>query len=135
MKKFAKFAGIYAVGGCGYGAVELAFRGRTHWSMLAAGGLCACLLCLIAVRPRPGRIVKWLIGGAVITAVEFVSGLILNIGLGWDVWSYADRPMNIMGQICPLFSLYWVLLSAPVMTAAELIERPRTRRRDRGAKV
>ena len=31
----------------------------------------------------------------------------------WNVWSYADRPLNVLGQICPLYSLFWFLLAIP----------------------
>ena len=31
---------LFALGGAGYQAVELAWRGTTHWTMFAAGGAC-----------------------------------------------------------------------------------------------
>lgn len=51
------------------------------------------------------------IGTAIITMVEFVSGCILNIWLGLNVWDYSHLPMNILGQICPQFILLWMPLS------------------------
>lgn len=47
-----------------------------------------------------------------ITAVEFVTGLILNVWLGLGVWDYAHMTGNIMGQICPAFTFLWFFLSA-----------------------
>ena len=30
---------IFSIGACGYGLIEILWRGYTHWSMLGAGGL------------------------------------------------------------------------------------------------
>ena len=49
-----------------------------------------------------------LIGGAIITVVEFVSGCIINLWLGWNVWDYSHIPLNILGQICLPFFFAWV---------------------------
>ena len=46
-----------------------------------------------------------------ITAVEFVFGLVFNVFLGMSVWDYSSVPGNILGQICPLFSVLWCGLS------------------------
>ena len=115
MLKVYKYSIIYAIGGACYGALEIAFRGRTHWSMVLAGGLCLTIIYAISVNSRMAFWQKCLTGGTVITAVEFITGLIVNVGLGMNVWSYAGMPMNIMGQICPLFSILWCLLCIPVV--------------------
>jgi uncharacterized membrane protein len=52
-----------------------------------------------------------LIGAGIITGAELVTGIIVNIWLGLNVWDYSAIPTNIMGQICLPFSLLWVLLS------------------------
>ncbi|MBS7397687.1 MAG: hypothetical protein KIG32_04615, partial [Ruminiclostridium sp.] len=31
--------------------------------------------------------------------------------LGWNVWNYERLPFNIMGQICPVFTVGWFFLS------------------------
>ena len=54
---------------------------------------------------------KALLGALVITLIEFVFGVIFNIALKRKVWDYSDRPFNILGQVCPLFSVIWFLLS------------------------
>lgn len=56
-----------------------------------------------------------LIGCGLITLVELISGLILNVWLGFDIWSYDNMAFNFMGQICLLFSFYWFILSPFVM--------------------
>jgi uncharacterized membrane protein len=113
--KVLKFLPIFAIGGVGYGIIEILWRGYTHWTMLIAGGLCFSLLYIIENRFHVPRWQKWIMGGAVITAVEFVSGGIINILLGWNVWSYDNMGLNLMGQICPVYSMLWTILSVPVM--------------------
>ena len=52
-----------------------------------------------------------LIGAAGITVLEFCTGCIVNLWLGWDVWDYSGMPGNILGQICPQYMLLWLPVS------------------------
>lgn len=52
-------------------------------------------------------------GAGMITATEFLVGLIVNKKLKWGVWDYSNLPLNLMGQICPLYSFFWILLCRP----------------------
>ena len=56
-------------------------------------------------------VLQALICTVAITASEFVTGLALNVWLGWEVWDYSNMAGNIMGQICPQFILLWFFLS------------------------
>lgn len=105
---------LMAVGGMLYALFEIGFRGYTHWTMIIVGGICFYLIGLInEVIPWEMEIWKQcVIGSLVVTAVEFVSGCIINLWLGWGVWDYSDMPFNILGQVCLPFSALWVLLSA-----------------------
>ena len=123
MTKFYKYMLIFAFGAAGYGAIEIAFRGKTHWTMLITGGICFTLIYLIAVNKKMKVWVKWTLGGIVITVIEFMVGSVVNIGLGWRVWSYANMPYNLLGQICPTFSLLWCLLCIPMMWICSKVER------------
>ena len=62
---------------------------------------------------------KYLICALGISAVEFLTGYLVNIILGWHVWDYSARPLNIMGQVCPLFSLFWLILSLPALALCD----------------
>ena len=42
-----------------------------------------------------------------VTGVELVAGLVLNIWMGLDIWDYSGMPGNLMGQICPQFAAVW----------------------------
>lgn len=105
---------LIGIGGLIYVLIELAFRGRSHWTMVIVGGLCFWLIGLIN-EVFPWEMPFWkqcIIGAAIVTAVEFLSGCIINLGLGWNVWDYSNIPFNILGQICLPFSLIWILISA-----------------------
>lgn len=114
MKAILKAIILMAAGGMLYALFEIGFRGYTHWTMIIVGGLCFYLIGLInEIIPWKMKIWKQcLIGSLVVTAVEFVSGCIINLWLGWGVWDYSDMPFNILGQVCLPFSALWVLLSA-----------------------
>lgn len=107
-----KYFFIYLFGALVYGLMELMWRGRTHWTMLICGGTCFCIMYILSALPLPFA-VKCLLSAASITAVEFFTGYIVNLRLRWQVWDYSDMRFNLMGQICPLFSALWLLLSVP----------------------
>ena len=54
---------------------------------------------------------QMLIGMVIITALELIKGLVVNINLGWNVWDYAKEPFNLLGQICLFSSFWWYFLS------------------------
>ena len=70
-------------------------------------------VCIGVLDERPNPPPVWqqvVIGTAIATALEFVAGLILNIWLDLGVWDYSHLPGNVMGQICPQFTLAWAVL-------------------------
>ena len=52
------------------------------------------------------------IGSTIITVLEFITGCIVNLWLGWNVWDYSNLPLNLLGQICLPFSILWYFISA-----------------------
>lgn len=54
---------------------------------------------------------QMLIGAMIITTLEFIAGIIVNIILEWNVWDYSNVPFNILGQICIPFCIIWFFLS------------------------
>lgn len=101
-------------GGFLYILLEIAWRGYSHWSMFLLGGLCFVLIGLLnELLPwEMPLILQGLIGSfGIVTPLEFATGCIVNIWLGWDVWDYSDIPLNILGQVCLPFSLLWILVS------------------------
>lgn len=93
-----------------------ALQGRPEtisWTMLA--------LAIVLAIPleRFGAELPWTmplalqaaICAAAITATEFAAGCLLNLWLRLDIWDYSHLPGNLLGQICPQFSLLWLALS------------------------
>lgn len=111
--RFLEYTTVYLTGAAGYGALELLWRGWTHWTMLVVGGLCLCVMYVLANDTKFPRWQMWVLSAVFITTAEFVSGGIVNIALGWRVWDYAAVPGNFLGQICPQYCLLWLGLSVP----------------------
>ena len=115
--KFCKQSALFAVGGGIYVGLELLWRGRSHISMFAAGGVCFLLL------GRLGRLRlrdRMILGPLVITAVELAVGLLVN--RDYTVWDYRDLPGNFLGQICPAYCLLWLPLSLAAMALYPRVE-------------
>lgn len=107
---------IFILGGLSYNILEYFWRGHSHWSMTIDGGICLVGIYLICTKTELNFIYKIIAGALFITAVEFVSGLIFNKLLRLNVWDYSDYPYNILGQICPRYTLLWLALCVPVVT-------------------
>lgn len=122
MKTIGRQVGLFAVGGVGYGLIEILWRGFTHWSMAVTGGLCFSLLYRMCGRMRACcRWKKCLAGSALITGVEFLVGCFVNLRMHWNVWDYSKMPANLLGQICLPFTALWFLLCAPVTALCDKI--------------
>ena len=83
-----KFLTLFTTGGSLYFIIEFLFKtfasgGTIHWSMFLLGGLCFVLIGEInEVIPWEMSIIKQgIIGAAIITSLEFISGVILNLVL------------------------------------------------------
>ena len=101
------------IGGNAYMIIELLYRQRTHWTMGIVGGLCFVLIGLIneGYNFNMSLVKQSVIAATIVTIVEFFSGCIINLQLGWDVWDYSNLPFNIMGQVCLPFYFLWMLLA------------------------
>ena len=125
-KRARKYLILFFVGAAGYAAIEIIWRGHTHWSMAIAGGICFILFSHVArIFRHKGIIIKAAICALAVTLVELLFGIIFNIILKMNVWDYSDRPLNLLGQVCPLFTLMWGGLSIIFLPLADLIARGR----------
>ncbi len=50
--------------------------------------------------------------GVTMTLIEYLAGLIFIKGMKIKLWDYSNRWGNIQGIICPLFSFFWLVVSA-----------------------
>lgn len=105
---------IFTAGGFAYGLIEVSARGFTHISMGILGGAAMCLIHMLNRLPHtPLRLFKTLaISALFITVCEYITGEIVNVQMGLQIWDYSMLPMNIDGQVCLPFTLLWFALSA-----------------------
>ena len=112
--KLSIFLLAFFLGGTLYVLLELLWRGRSHVSMFCVGGLALLLLHGLFLRFALPLFAQCLVGGLVITAIEFFAGAIVNVHLKLNVWDYSKMPLNLYGQVCLPFSLLWCLLTLPI---------------------
>lgn len=105
---------LFILGGSGYCAIELIWRGWTHWTMFLLGGLCFVLMGhLQQTEPRLSRAGQLIWASCICTFAELLFGLVFN--RDWRIWDYRSCPMNWGGQICLGYSLLWIPLSAAAL--------------------
>ena len=107
IKLFTKYLALFFIGGT-------IWRGWSHWTMFILGGICFIALGLIneILDWDTPMILQMAIGCVIITTLEFITGCVVNLGLGWDVWDYSQYPLNFLGQISVRSSVLWYFLSA-----------------------
>ena len=113
IKLFLKYLFLGFIGGFTYYNIELMYRGYSHISMFL---LASFLFILIGLM---NEFLSWdtplfiqsIIGAIIVTAFEFITGCIVNLWLGLNIWDYSNEPLNVMGQICLPFTLIWIVLS------------------------
>ena len=115
LQKIRDYSVICLIGSVGYSLLEILWRGFTHWTMAATGGLCLTLLYRLDQKhSREGLFLRCLKGATLITAVEFLVGCLVNRLLTSQVWDSSSSFGNLLGQVCPLYSLLWFFLCIPV---------------------
>lgn len=111
-------------GGAAYMGIEILWRGHTHWTMGVLGGVCFVAIGLLDEwQDHPPLWFQMLQGAAIVTALELITGLIVNVWLEWDVWDYSDVPFNLWGQVCLPFTAAWFFLSALAVWLENVLHR------------
>lgn len=110
----------FFIGAVGYPLLELAARGRTHYSMALAGGLSMALIARVS-RMRGSMLGRMLLCGLGVTAIEYGCGRVWN--RRWQVWDYRRQPMNYQGQICLPYTALWCALSGVALNIMSLSKR------------
>ena len=112
--KFIKYSILLILGGSIYYGIEILYRGYSHFSMFLVGGICLIGIGMIN-EIFPWNMPFWqqvVIGDVFVLLMEFTSGCIVNLWLGWDVWDYTEMPFNILGQVCLTFAFLWLPIVA-----------------------
>ncbi len=124
LKKREEFFIIFLTGAIIYGLTEILFRGFTHWTMALTGGFCFLLIHIVNIKNKnKGLFFKCLMGCLIITSLEFLVGVIVNRQLHLNVWDYSEQSFNLLGQICPLFSFLWFLISVPAVYLSKFMKK------------
>ena len=124
MKQLIKYLILFIIGGISYFFIEILWRGYSHMTMLILGGLCFILVGLIGEHYftfNKYLLLQQVISCLIITVLELVFGLILNLGMGLDIWDYSNLKFNFMGQICLKYSILWFFLSLPTIILYDYI--------------
>ena len=123
MKNAMSFLTYFIFGSTLYGLIEIAYRNRTHWSMLIVGGIAFYAIYAISYNfSGKSLFVKCVISALFITMLELFTGIIVNIIFKMNVWDYHNIPFNILGQICPAFTFLWFLISIPANALIDCIK-------------
>lgn len=113
------------IGGFAYCGIEVLTRGYSHISMFFTGGMCFLLVGGISylLGENVPLVVKMLLGALIITMLELITGLIVNVWLDLNVWDYSRQKYNYLGQVCLMFSAMWFLLSLPIIGIYRILDR------------
>ena len=101
---------LFGIGGGAYVAIELCYRGWSHWTMFVLGGACFVLMGHLGrQRPRMWIPLQVLAGAGIATAGELLFGMLFNSR--YTIWDYRHQAWNLGGQICLGFSMLWIPVS------------------------
>lgn len=94
--------------------IELIYRGWTHWSMALLSGTLG-VLCIDTPNNLFGYNLDYsiqvLISTILCTIGEGLTGLIVNIKMGLNVWNYSTLPFTFFCGQCNLFFVFaWALI-------------------------
>ena len=116
MEKLREYAAVCTIGSVGYSAIEVLWRGFTHWTMALTGGV---VFSVMAPVRKSLQGVSWVqrcvAGSALITTAEFIVGCVVNLHYGLGIWDYSRERFNLLGQVCAKYAALWFLLAAPAM--------------------
>lgn len=115
-----RYSVLWYLGGMLYTGIELLWRGWSHPSMFAAGGVCFVLIGHLGEVPRPLPLVwRMVLGAGIVTMTELGAGLLVN--QNHRVWDYSAMPLHFMGQICLPFTLLWIPISLVAIVAYDTL--------------
>lgn len=99
---------------------ELVWRSWSHWTMFILGAICFLYAGI------QNEFISWdypfwkqvLRTEIFVLVSEFITGCIVNLWLGWNIWDYSSLKGNILGQT----SWQFALLFLPLCTIAIILD-------------
>lgn len=118
-----KYLFLFVFGGGAYYAIEIFTRGYSHWTMFVLGGCCFVLCGILNEwqKMRFSLIQQMFLSMLMITFLEFVAGVVLNMWLKLNIWDYSQMPFNLYGQVCLPYACLWFALSAIAIFADDYL--------------
>lgn len=118
-----KYLFLFWFGGSTYVTLEVLWRGYSHWTMLVLAGFVFIIIGLLNElwNWSTSFILQLITGTSIATISELLTGVIVNLWMGWNVWDYSDLPGNFLGQICPQFTILWLFISAIAIVLDDII--------------
>ncbi|MFI3172194.1 MAG: hypothetical protein R3Y58_07510 [Eubacteriales bacterium] len=125
MKKISNILFLGGLGGTIYYGIEIIFRGFSHWTMFVLGGICMIFIGL------QGQWCEWktpywiqlLRSITFVSCSEFLTGMLVNKLLNWNVWDYSDRRLQLWGQVSLLFTILFAFLCAFAICIAKWVSK------------
>lgn len=113
---------IFAISSFGGWLLEVIYRSITRRKFINAGflygpflpiyGLGAMVIMLLQFIFRAWPLVpRLLISGLMLTAIEYVVGLLAEKIFKLKLWDYSNNKLNFQGRVCLLFSSLWTVLA------------------------
>ncbi len=82
-------------------------------------GICLSYLLLGSLE---SFILTALLSMAVATIVEFSVGFLVDRALGRRLWDYTSERGNILGYVCPRFSILWGIICAAIIRIIPMLD-------------
>lgn len=97
-----------------YCGIEIVYRGWTHWSMALLSGILG-VLCIDTPNNIFGYDLDYslqvLASTIICTIGEGITGLVVNVKMGLNVWDYSTLPFTFFWGQCNLFFVFaWALI-------------------------
>ena len=120
-----KYLVLFIIGGLLYFLIEILWRQYSYFSMFILGGLCFTSIGIVKeyfADAKHSLLVQQVISCLVITILELLFGLLVNIKLGLGMWDYSDVNLNFKGQICLQYTILWFFLSLPTIVLYDYLK-------------
>ncbi|HCG64259.1 MAG TPA: hypothetical protein DIW48_11645 [Sphaerochaeta sp.] len=100
---------------CSLGARRLVNRGFLHGPYIPVYGFGAIFSIMFLTPFKDFILLVFLLGLSVCSVIEYVTGLILELGFHTRLWDYSGRRFSIRGRICLLNSVLFGFLVLAVL--------------------
>jgi len=100
---------------CSLGARRLVNRGFLHGPYIPVYGFGAIFSIMLLTPYKYSIVLVFLLGSSVCSVIEYVTGLILELGFHTRLWDYSGRRFSIRGRVCLLNSVLFGLLVLVVL--------------------